>query len=74
MHLLLAWLQRNKKGAIKPPFFYAAGAAMKGGISEMGFVNIYRSFKVDNPMSANTLAMIQKRITTVASGHPFFSK
>ena len=34
----------------------------------------YLSFSVASPMSASTIAMIQKRITIVGSAQPFFSK
>jgi hypothetical protein len=34
----------------------------------------YRSFKVDNPASASTTAMIQKRITICGSVQPSCSK
>src|SRR5262245_36097446 len=34
----------------------------------------HRSFSVERPTNANTMAMIQKRMTIVGSCQPFFSK
>ena len=51
-----------------------AGMSGKGGVSLHRQAAHHRSFNVESPTRASMAATIQKRMTTVDSGQPIFSK
>ena len=64
---------QGRRGSIAgaPQSEDAVGFSFRVRKSDLGF---YRSLSVASPASASTVAMIQKRITTVGSAQPFCSK
>ena len=64
----------SARQAERPVRLRPSTAAVLSAIEASADHRRYRSFRVDRPISARTMAMIQNRITMVGSSQPFCSK